>query len=187
MKNEKSFKKILILLGIVFVGFFVVYYLVYQDIKVKNEHISTLAQDLDFQSSRQEYLISTQRMIQNISSDIDRINNSIVAVDGDVQFIENLESIAKNEGLSISIDSLLIEDDPSFSNNEITTLKVKAKAEGSWAGTYSFLAQIESLPFKVKINKFSIVNDADGGGIDGQKTFSLNWQSSFEIQVLKYK
>lgn len=187
MFNQKSFKQILVILCIIAAAFFVAYYFLYEDVKGKNEHISSLVQDLDFQSSRQEYLISTQRMIQNINSDIDRINNSIVATDGDVKFIEGLEAIARSEGLSVTIDSLGIEDSVALDASGVTNLKLRAKTKGPWSGTYAFISQLESLPYKIKINSFGIQSDGGETTADGKKLSVPQWQSSFEIQVLKYK
>lgn len=186
MSSQNIYKNIMVILGVVSLGFFVAYYFAYQDIKEKNKSIAVLAQELDLESSRQEYLVSTQRMIKNISSDIDRINNSIISVDGNVSFIEGLEAVAKSNGLSITIDSLVIEDDPTFSESGITTLKIKAKTKGSWAGTYTFISQIESLPYKIKVSQFGMQGSASEL-VSGKKVPVSEWQSSFEIRVLKYK
>ncbi len=179
----------LIMLGVVTLGVLSSYYFIYRDIKSKNEHISSLIQQLDFQSSRQEYLVSTQRMIENLNSDMTKINDSIVSKDGDVEFIENLENRAKNKGLTINIESLNVEDDPTSTASSITKLKLSAKTKGSWDGTYTFLSELESLPFKIKIEKFSIVNESRSEVLDGKQTYtySPDWKTSFEIVVLKYK
>lgn len=185
MKSRNFYKNILIIIGLVSLSFFVAHYFVYQDIKSKNENITTLSQQIDLESSRQEYLLSTERMIKSIRSDIDKINNSIISVDGNVEFIEGLESVAKNNGLTITIESLIIEDDPAVSSNEITTLKVKARTKGGWVGTYTFLKQIESLPYKIKINQFSMLNPLDEASVSEPNV--SEWTSTFEIRVLKYK
>jgi hypothetical protein len=137
----------------------------------------------------QQYMISLERTIQNADPDIIRINNSIIAKDGDVEFIETLEQMAKTNGLSVSIDSLTLENNPILAGSNVTILRIKAKTQGSWLGTYTFLSELESLPLKIKVDKFGFAN----GGSDTQTPSGKSakatvvWQSIFEIVVLKYK
>ena len=189
MQNSKLNRIILVTAGLAVIVVFILYYFVYQGIKSKNEHISSLSNDLSSQGDKQDYLISTQRIIQGISSDIDRINNSIIAKDGDVGFIENLESLAREVGLTMEIDSLVLVDNPEFASSSIVTLKIRAQVSGNWVGTYRFLAQLESLPLKIKINKFDLRNTTIEISPDVKKSGSSNnvWQSAFEIDVLRYK
>ncbi len=184
MKDKKSFKKIFILFSLISIALLVIFYLLYKDIKNKNENISSLSQEMEFQSDRREYFVSTQRMLDGIRDDLNRVNSLIVSKDSDVAFIEGLEAVAKNNGLSINIESIVIEDDSALSSNEITTLKIKAKTEGSWSGTYAFLAELESFSYRVRVNKFSFTSDT---GKDPSSDGVREWQSLFEIRVLKYK
>lgn len=186
MTKQSSHKKILSILSLVVALLFVGYYFLYKDIKTKNQKISYLENEISLQSGRQEYLVSTEKLIESLSADISDIDTSIVAKDADVNFIENLEAIAKNNNLSIDIDSLGIEDLPGQKSNDISTLKVRARATGPWKGTYAFFAELESLPFKVKINKYSLSNVSSDTGVDAKKVGQI-WQSTFEIVVLKYK
>jgi len=188
MLKQKSFKKILWTLGLLILVIFIAYYFLWRDIKSKNERISTLSQDISSESVRQDYLILTQKVIESVNTDISRINNSIVAKDGDVSFIENLETLAKSNGLTITIDSLIFEDSPQTSSAGLTVFRINAKTRGNWAGTYTFLSQLESSPFKIKINKFTFLG-SEGETLDGKKPSLSNivWQGAFEIAVLKYK
>lgn len=187
MEHKKPSKKILYILGLSVAGLFVIYYFVFSDIKAKNEHISALGHELSLQTSKREYMLSIQKIVSDAGSDIALVDNSIIKSDGDVSFIENLESIAKNNGLSITIDSLVFENDPALDKAGITIFKVKAKTSGSWIGTYKFLSQIESLPLKIKISNFGFMSDTSGGTSGTSKSSSGLWQSSFEIHILKYR
>ena len=187
MKREFS-KKILIILGLCVIGLCLLIYILFLDIKGKNERISVIEHELSFQSNKQEYMVSMERVIQKADSDITRVNNSIIPSDGDVRFIESLETIAHDNGLSIDIDSLTFEDSRALASSSMTTLKVKAKTEGGWSGTYRFLFLIESLPIKVKIDKFTLNNIKDEANLSADKVSSRSaWQSAFEMRVLKYK
>ena len=180
MKNSSSKKTVLFLLVLI-VLIFVAYYFLYSNLKTKNQNISTLSQELLMQNSTEGYIVSTKKMMDEHMGDINNINNSIISKDGDVTFIENLETIAKNNNLAVEINSLQFEDNPQLSSAGLTSFKIIIKTVGNWGGTYRFLSQLESSSFKVKINKSSIIyNDllAESGGA---------WQGAFEIVVLKYK
>lgn len=188
MKTLNLSKKVSILLCLVIVFIFISYYFVYSDIKRRNEHVSSLNQDLSFQIKKRQYILSLQRTFQSTDSDIALVNNSIIPTEDGVKFIEDIESMARNNGLTIDIDSLGFEDSTLFSSSTITTLKVRAKTTGSWGGTYHFLSEIESLPIKVKINNLGLLSSIkDDGSTSKTKKPTALWQSTFEINVLKYK
>lgn len=153
---------------------------------MKNENVSSLEHDLTLKGSRQDYLISTQKLIDDLSVDLQSVDSSIIAVDADVSFIEDLELLAEDNGLEIDIESLVVEDSPTLAAANVATLKAKIKTSGKWSGTYSFLTELESLPFKVKVNKFSMTNISKDSGLDVKKN-GQQWQGGFEIVVLKYK
>lgn len=180
MQNFKSLKIILTLLSLAVFIVCIIYYFLYKDIKSKNEHISLITNKVLFQSDEQNYLLSTQKVIQSISSDIDHINNSVIQKGGDVKFIEGLESLARRSGLSISIDSLTILDNPDLASSSIKTLQIRAKTSGSWFGNYKFLSELEAMPVKIRVNKFDIAK------MDEEDVSNSPWQSTFEINVLKY-
>ena len=188
MKDNKHLKKILVLpiLFVLIVTGAVIF--VFLNIKNKNEHISDLRNDLTFQITKQQNMISMDKIVEKANPEISLIDNSIISKDGDVAFIENLEEKARNNGLTIEIESLSFDDSPQVASSSVTTLKVRANTKGSWSGTYKFLAQVEALPFRVKINNFSFVNSSDETVFSRKKVSNpVGWQSRFEISVLKYK
>ena len=170
-------------------GICIFYYFLYNDIKDKNQNISMLENGLSSQVNKQQLTNSMQSILKNSDADIAKVNSSMVASDGDVAFIENLESIAQNNNLKVGIESLVFQDDPSLGSSTLTFFNVRGKIIGGWTGTYLFLSQLESLPFKIKINRFAFTNSSDTGSVDGKKTGTTgnSWESVFEISVLKYK
>ncbi|MCX6702052.1 MAG: hypothetical protein NTX96_02560 [Candidatus Zambryskibacteria bacterium] len=189
MYNHKLSKITLVVLTIVIIVIFMMCYFVYKDIKYKNQNHHIILSDLSFQNNKQDYLISTQKTMDDLAPDIKLINSSIISKEGDVGFIENLESIAKENSLSIEIDSLIFDNGLKPTSSSTDVLKIKAKTEGSWSNSYTFLARLESLPFKIKIDKFSLTSIPVGivSGTNENYVSSGNWQSVFEIDVLKSK
>ena len=185
MYNHKKIKIISVILLLPVVVISLALYMVYVDIKTKNENHHAILHDLSLQGERVGYLALAQKSIDNISSEIDLVDSSIISKDGDIKFIENLEQIAREHGLSIEITSLFFENNPEFSPASMDILKIKAKTKGSWIGNYSFLIRLESLPFKIKINKYNLksVQPITEAKVKTDNT----WESVFEIDVLKYK
>jgi hypothetical protein len=187
MKHIIFSKKTPIILGIVVLLLCVAMYFIFTDIKKKNEHVSILDNELSLDSHNQEYLHSMNKMIQDSNSDIARLNDSVLASDGDIDFIENLEKLAHDNNLSIEIGSLGFTDDTMIKSDSFTFLKVDAHTKGSWVGTYAFIASLEALPLKVRIDKFTFSKMEDKNGADTESSIKNAWQSNFEIRILKYK
>ncbi len=187
MNQSKPFKKIISVLVLVSVLLFVAMYFVYAEIRSKNLRVSEVEQDLSQKNTRYDYLLSMQKLVKDSENDIKKIDDSIVPKSGDVLFIETIENLAKSHNLTITIESLNLTSDPKLESN-VATFKIKASVEGLWSDLYLFASEIESIPVKVKINKFSLKNKDE---IPADKTKIANmgksWRGSFEISVLEYK
>ena len=139
-------------------------------------------------TKQNQYSVSLQESLQNSKPEMEKVNNSILSKDGDVGFIEKLETVAKSNGLDVVINSLSVEDIPGVNSNNLTSLKIRATVEGGWAGSVSFLTKLESLPFILRVEKFNLANfPTNSISLVPSKDPAQNWQSVFEIRVLKYK
>lgn len=189
MHNYKSSKIILIILCILVIVIFVACYFVYGDIKNKNENYNFILHDLSFQNDKQDYLASKLKMVDDMGTEINAVDNSIISKNGEVGFIESLESLARENGLSIEISSLTLDNSVNLASSSINVFNIKAKTEGSWYGNYVFLSRLESLPFKVKINMVGLTDSSKDVVSDANNSNPTNntWQSVFDIGVLKYK
>lgn len=187
MLDEKFHKKILVVLTLVTIVLFGAIYFAYKEIKSKNIEIAMFEQDINLKNNQYESNVSMQRLVESIKPDVDKINNSIVNEKGDVEFIESLERIARGHKLEIKIDSLNLVTDPKNASSTVSALRVKAKAEGLWTDLYVFLEEIESLPIKVKINRFTMQSGAELDFNPKPNDLNKVWSANFEITVLKYK
>jgi mannitol-specific phosphotransferase system IIBC component len=188
MKKIQSLKGILGLLSVIVVLFLIAIFMLFQNIKNQMEDASNLQNKIDVATRQNQYTISLQKSLQNSKADIDKVNSSILSSDGNVSFIEKFETLAKNNGLNVSIDSLSVEDIPNINSDNLTSLVVRASAEGSWTGTIVFLTSLESFPFAMRVEKFDLLNSSDNPvGLPPPTSFKQNWLSTFEIRVLEYK
>lgn len=187
MGKSKLYKIIvgLSIVGIVLLGML---YFVYSEIKSKNQKISIIEQELLSKKNKYDHLVSMQKLVKDIEPDVKKIEESIIPKSGDVDFIESIEALARSNDLSIQIETLNLVSDPKVASSTVSTLKIKAKTDGTWLNTYVFLSEIESSQIKLKINKLALTSSEDlvlSGttlGTQGKK-----WQANFEISLLEYK
>ena len=184
--KKNILKQTLVLFSLAVVVLSVAYYFVFMGIKNKNEHVSVLENNMASGSKNQQYLASLQKTVTEAEYNIHLVNSAVIASDGDVKFIEDLEGLAHNNGLSISIESLDLVDDPNIASTDITVLHIKIKTSGGWSGTYRFISEVESLPQKTKIQTLTMHSTVSDFG-NNKKSTSAVWSSELEIIVLKNK
>ena len=176
MKEYQFLKKIIWILTFFVLVIFVLYYFVFKDIEQKNKSTSDLQNNIAIQIQRDQYTKSVESIIGSAQNSIDVINNSIIGKDNDVVFIENLEIVALDNGLTISFDSLSNDDLPDLANTNMTTLNIRATAKGAWSSSYTFLKELEALPFVFKEYRACI---------DKNKPF--NWKTDGHDSFKGYK
>ncbi|HRH27081.1 MAG TPA: hypothetical protein PLZ99_02900 [Parcubacteria group bacterium] len=186
MEQSNFFKKIIVGLSLLSLLLFGVIYYVYREIRIKNETILTIEQDLNSKSTKHEYLASLQKLFESIEPKINKVESTIIPKQGEVAFIEDLESMARNLNIDITIDSLNLSSDTKSSTTTLSVLNVRAKYSGSWPNVYRFISEMESQEYKVKINRITLSNQEELTATRNPNTHK-NWQGVFEISVLEYK
>jgi hypothetical protein len=187
MIKFKLTKKVPLALLFLIIAVFVGQYFLFKNIKEINEKSSSLAQEIELKKNRENYMISTGKIIQNKSKDIELVKNSIVSNVGDVEFIGNLERMAYQNNLSIEIKSLYLESNSKSTTSPIAILRIGLKTTGSWFGTYKFLKEVESMQVKTKINSYAFQNENNNVSSQDTPSYSGKWESLVDISVLKYK
>ncbi len=189
MNKTQSFKGIIIFLALVVILLFGAIYFLFQSIKGENENASNIQNSIDISTKQNQYTLSLQESIQNASGDIKKVNDSILSFDKDVNFIEQLENLARENGLSVSIDSLSVGDTPNVSSDNLTSLEIQASAQGSWAGMMVFLSKLESMPFAMRVERFDLANSSNNSpNLSGVKNSTPQyWRTTVGMRVLQYK
>ncbi len=176
----------IVVLSVASLTLFGAIYYVYSDIKSKNETILTVEQDLSSKNQKHDYLMSLQNLVESIDPEVQKVESMIIPKSGDVAFIEEIENLGRSSGLLVEIDSLNLTTDPKVSSSTLSVLKVKVRATGAWVDVYKFASQIESLKYRIKINKFTLSSKEELTAIRSQSS-NKEWQGIFEISVLEYK
>ncbi len=188
MTNDQSFKKILgVLVGVIVLIAGAMYFGIHS-LVTTNQNIATLTHTIAVDTQQQQSISSTAALVNGDSPDVARVESSIIASDGDVSFIEYLETLARNYNLQVVINSLSLSDDATLTGNGLSTLQVQFEVKGSWSNVYRFTSNIETLPYSFKMNKIDIVNTGDTANLDSTKSTPAPgvWQGLFDMNVLKH-
>ena len=113
----------------------------------KNEEYNVLA-------GKRANTLQVNRDKEGLAALEERLNSSFVDKSKVVEFIEFIESTARNTGNSISLSNI-------SEGNGIQNIKVNL--DGSYSATANFLAQIESSPYLVRVTNI-VVNRSSGLG-----------------------
>lgn len=190
MKNSSKYRNIIFILILPCLLIFVGYFFLYKQLVKMSGENAQLLEYIASASSREVYTSNIQKQLQNSDADIKKIESAIVPSGDVVSFIEELESVAKANGLVIKNDSITEEQESNSKQASTTTsfLKIKSQIGGSWEGTYKFIAELESLPHKVRINSINFGSSGDSIASGGSTVpVTGSWTAVFEIRVLKYK
>jgi len=177
-------KKKIIILSIFVVVLIVLYYFLVINILQKGKEIYTLSQKIRETEAKKEYLLS---MKENLSLSKDKaiqLENYILKVGGEVEFIKKIEDMALSGNVKAEIKTAKIEEVSSDSSTIAENFRVGLDAIGSWNDVIYFLTLIENLPFRITINSVSFDKFSDYE-IKGQKV--SQWLLNLDFSVIKQK
>ncbi len=172
----KSTKR-LILTVVIALGALGVYAAVFWSIYSIADDTNRLAQETADSQER----ISEERKLNNLAKDIrpssDQLESVVVAKDGDIHFIESLETLGKEQGVDLSIVSVDESQGAKFNN-----LVFRIAATGSWERLVHLVNLLELMPYKTAIQSvaFNLPEDTP------QKK-SLGWSLAVQMTVAKEK
>ncbi|HRH26400.1 MAG TPA: hypothetical protein PLF31_02945 [Candidatus Paceibacterota bacterium] len=109
--------------------------------------------------------MSLRQLESEVKDDVVALQNSVVTSDGQVDAINFLESVAREEGTFIEI--LSVSERP---QEPYAALDFKLVSEGSWKEVMTFLAKLESMSLKARILRVDLeridsvrINDPGAG------------------------
>lgn len=140
----------------------------------QTQEVTDLYETVESRSSQGEKFRVIKSITEANQETIQTLRNFLVRKGGEVEFIEQIETVAKNSGVKFEIFSINTEADQASSLKE--NIKVKIELESSWKNIIAFIDKLEKLPFGVLISSFSF--DTSGKGY---------WSGSVEIIAFKEK
>ncbi len=119
---------------------------------------------------------STRNILRNTAAEREKIEGYFVGSDNIVDFLEKIELMGKKSGVNLSFDSVDIPLD------ERNVLRLRIGAEGSWEDDFYFLSLLENLPYKMEIEKSTIVKLTKI--VSNVKT--SYWRGDFTVKLLSF-
>ena len=172
MASIKNTKKIIILAVTVNILVFIVWvfvaYLVFGE-KTKMQEIASQVSEINRKKESLQNLTST---MSNTEEPRKLINSYFVDSSTKADLFEKLEQMAKEVGVNFSFNGA----------QEDATLKFDVSLNGSFSGVYRYLLLVESLPYKIEVEKtnfqFAPLTDKGDSG---------RWTANLVINVISYK
>lgn len=102
----------------------------------------------------------------------DSLNSRILKEENVITLLSLIETIAKEQGVALSTESLTVEP----INEVFETLIEDVTVQGSYTSIMQLLTLLEELPYQVSVSKVSI-----------ERETTNNWKGAFQIRVIKFK
>ena len=179
MKNN-NFNGAVIILGAVMGALFGASYFLYSSMGSKGQHIFELSQQSAQNVQYQQQIKNLIASLNTLAPQINAVDSYLVPADGEVLFIEQIESAAKADNLDVEINSVQIQKSKDLTAKGLEYLSLKVTTNGTWSGTYRFSKAITNMPYRIFIDQADIALVPDQG-----TTTATMWQGIYDIHVLK--
>jgi hypothetical protein len=178
--KTKSITSLIIILSVGVIALCGVCYFVYGQVSTRGQQLFDLTEQSNQNNQKNQEIKRVMSSLITITPQIKKIDGYFIASDGEVNFINEIEDIAKANNLIIEISSVSLDTTSDLTAKGFEYLTLKLSTKGSWAGTYKFLSLLSNMPYKVNVKQADVSNVSDTGAVK----VSL-WQGSFTVQVLK--
>jgi len=155
------------------------YYFLFQRIKTQTQTASALINTIDLGQQKNSHLNALRSVVKDTQHQRDQLAVLLLPSDGEVPFIEQIETLAKNSGLQTKTNNV-----SSIGGDTETTktFQMQEETTGSWNNTLYFLNQLENLPYNIRVQRISLQ-----GQIVVGKSTAPSWTATFDISVTEKK
>lgn len=155
-----------LLVGIWFFGFI--------ELRAMARRTAVLGEKKATLEARRGNLQSLEAFIGNIAADQERVANVFVSEQTLVEFIERLERLAGETGVSLAIQEAQL---PKKTGEH---LSIRFSTAGNLRDTMQYLLLVEHLPYQLRLTNADMQkNNARKGGDD--------WNAHYQLQVLSFE
>jgi hypothetical protein len=132
-----------------------------------SENVAVLEGTIDARTLEEEQLRSAEHLLETTEAERAALDRLFVTEESVVSFIETIESLGNTANIVTTIASVEAEEGASGSN--ISSVRVRLAAVGSWRDVVHFVTLIDALPFVVDV----LVASFERSGQEWQSTFTL--------------
>ena len=180
-----STKKNLILLSILVVILAGLHYAAFSFIRNSGAEVSALERDVN--SLRAQVLEFSKYSPEDMVILARSVTARFISRANFVDFIENIESEAKTQNVSVLIRSVDVESRSEDENDDKEIIRLKFETRGSWADTMRFVNYLEHLPYKVVLYGLGLSLVSEEGPVKKGLAKIPQWRGQVEISALKFK
>jgi hypothetical protein len=149
-----------------------------RSIDAQSSSVAVLSTEVSARQNQEQAIETAQASAALLSADSSKVDSYSIAQDGEVDFIDNLESTARALGLSVTVNTVGIVSANDLSPAGFENIEVRLTVSGSWKSVYQFTAEMENLPYDI------VVNQADFSSLS-DNTDTSTWQGAFDILAIK--
>jgi len=179
MNNKTSGRKniellvVVLLLNIAAISCFA---FLFRDVKAKNEHISSLVNQIEAEQSEENLQDSIKTLVAETTPLREKLANYFIGQEAAVSFLELLEQIGREVGATVEITSVAPSD---IQQEDVESLRLMLQVTGEWSEVVRFIGLIELLPFEGKIEQVVVFKTEAGS--------EEPWQADITFIALKEK
>lgn len=167
-----------------------VYAFIFVQIRQKNADTAELSNNILAQMARQDILQATKERVAETTAEREKLDNYFIGKDGVVPFLNSLQALGNDNGLSVKLNMVDIEPSP-VSADTFEVVKISLEALGSWSDGYRFLSLIELMPLKVSVTRADLQKNVDTEPAVNTNKKSLPrsypWRLTVDMAILKLK
>lgn len=119
----------------------------------KSIELSEVSQKSDFKND-------LKKEIEAISSDVSTIESSLLAEEGKLEFIQDMEDLAVGNGNEYSIKSVQEIEDPK--TRKVQEIDFTLGLKGGFESSFAFLRGIKAMPYIINIRQINMDAQEDG-------------------------
>ena len=177
MKNNFQKTLLFISVAVLLLGSFAFIFL-YQKINDNNQKTQQSTISLQTEARRRDDIASLDRVLQKIVPDRTLLESHFIKSSDVVPFLNMIEKLAKEAGVSSQIDSV----DTKVDNSGLI---VNLKASGRFEAIYKFLTLLENSPYVLDFASMDIHRLSSPVTSD-KNVKNASWEAVFKIQLLSF-
>lgn len=156
-----------------------VYYQLFGVVRAKNERIATIEDNIKTIADKDANLKSIKGLVVDTEESRAAINTFVIPQNGEVDFLEDIERLARQTSVDLSIVTVEERDEVLETSSSLDSLHLHLEARGTWPAVFQFLRLMELLPLR------SVVGDTQVEFLAAEKKSDAKWRVSMKIGVLK--
>jgi|GEM_PF-5421427 len=161
------------------------YYFLHGRISLMNKQVTEKAAEIEEQKEKTFSDKALRDILISTEEDRSKIDSYLLQDDDVVDFLEKIEELGEISKTRVVTSSVNIDERGEKSTTGFLQLNINAF--GPFENIMHFISLIESLPYKVAIDKLILSTVGDNGQQPVKGSQTKEWQSNFELKVVKLK